>query len=189
MKEKEELIIIPINVKAKETLVPFITEFTDNGGIYDNINSGILQEPLMPKYLTMLLGYEVVKHEGPIVKGSDYHCPSNGEEIEHKSATLSKNNTAELTGISEVKRKSKYISFYVRSTHMLYVVDTAVILDLCELRDMGNDKFLGFHADMVVDNKNNRLSNNTRILAKYVRAINIETGKIYENPNQFRRLF
>ena len=190
MQQKEELIVVPIKAYAKELLAPFITQFTDSGGIYDNINSGILQEPLMPKFLSILVGYEVIKNFGPIEHGSDYYYYDPIiRRIEHKSAVLYNTNTAELTGVSDIKRSSDFISFYVRRYYMLYLVPTCVVLDICELRDAGIDKRLGFHADMVVDNKNNKLSNNTRILAKYARAINIETLKIYENFNKVSKLF
>lgn len=169
---------ITIRVLAERELHLFIEEFTKSGGVYTNINSGLLQEPWIPNYLSILFDSSVLYTEGINVAGSDFHIVKTREKIEHKGAVI-QNNTAELTNIGEIKRESDYISFLIRTTSMLYVLPTHIIMDKCDLRTKKDGtRHMPFKVSMLVDSKDNRLSNNTRILNQYVKSINIQTLEI-----------
>jgi hypothetical protein len=170
---------ITITVLADQELLPFINEFTKSGGIYTNINSGLLQEPWIPNYLSILLDSSIICIGGINYAGSDFIDVSTNKKIEHKSAVI-QNNTAELTNLGEIKKESDYISFFIRTTSMLYIVPTFVIMDLCELRLTGKKQRLPFKVNMIVDDKNKRLSNNTRILNEYIKSMNIKTLEIFK---------
>jgi len=85
-----------------------IDNFINEGGIYNNINNGLILEPL---YETLLSNYfgEKVKFVGKY--GYDYITEKSELKTEHKVLAMSKGSAA-IKNFGEIKGIADYLSIY-----------------------------------------------------------------------------
>jgi len=158
--------IVQINVEIEEDFEKDILDFTKNGGIYRNINNGIIQEPLMPQYLSKILGCEVTYANSKDKNNAcDFICEKG--KIEHKGTTITKKDKyAGTYGFRNKEGKSDYISIYNLFNKTIYVISSLIFFEEAKFtyNKTTNNLYFIFKSNMEIDNKNNNVSHNTKIL-------------------------
>lgn len=152
--------MIPIFIDDNHECI--IDKFISEGGIYNNINNGILLEPLHETLLSNYFGEKVV-FVGQY--GYDYITQKSRIKIEHKVLTMTPG-AATLKNFGEIKSEADYLSIYHPILNKLYIMKMSDAKDKFQTTyDITNNKeHVAFTASLEAKRFNSMQSYNSHTL-------------------------
>jgi len=165
-----EKVKVSINVMVHPNLVPMIEKFNKIGGIYDNLNSGLLSEPLMPLFLSEHFGEPVEFING---NGIDYRTSITGKTIENKALTMSKG-SSDLKNFGEVKENSDYLSIFHPDENRFFLMPMKEAQKFLINEDITNNKeHVPFCKNLIPSSRISKASINTMHLLNHSEEISL----------------